>query len=104
MSTRTPAPIAVNLIRKHVIIHSEVTTLPRCIWKQATSVTIEVVWFHFSALDISNSVIVVDLFTLDLFQAAELTQVMSTLQADALSMLALQHDAQRPHRQTDKSF
>lgn len=74
--------------------------------KKAKSVTIEFAWFHFRALNISNSlsVFVADLFTLDPFQASGLTQVISTLQADALSMFALQHDAQRPHGQTNEAF
>lgn len=90
---------------------SLVTTLTRCIWKEARCVVIEVVCFHFRALNISNSLwgslsvfFVVVLFTLDRFQASGLAQVMSTLQADALSMLALQHDAQRPYGLTDEVF
>lgn len=39
------------------------------------------------------SVFVADLFALEPFQASGLTQVISTLEADALLMLALQHEA-----------
>lgn len=66
---------------------------PAVFGKRPKVLGFEFVWFHFRALNISNSVCV-DLFTLDPFQASGLAQVMSASACSVLSIFASQHDGQ----------